>query len=100
MKKFFRMVKECFVLPDDYQDAVSSWGRRIVISFNGWSSWVDDISWYEKLLPCAWIPRFAPLVCRLFGHKLTDCGYAGPESGCIDICCVRCGFSYERHWLY
>jgi len=39
-------------------------------------------------------------VCAVVGHKLADHGYAGPESGCIDISCDRCGFGYSRTYLY
>ena len=98
MKKFLRMVKECFVLPDDYQDAASSWARRGCFVYDG-LAWCK-IAWFEQFLPCFWIPRFNPLVCLLFGHKLRDYGFAGSDSGCVDIGCERCGFSYERHWLY
>lgn len=39
-------------------------------------------------------------VCACVGHKLVDSGYGGPDSGCIDIGCSRCGFSYPTHHLY
>lgn len=38
-------------------------------------------------------------VCLLKGHDLIDEGYAGPDSGCIDMVCKRCGWS-SRTWLY
>jgi hypothetical protein len=41
----------------------------------------------------------APLVCKMFGHKLMDCSSAGPESGNMDYCCVRCD-SYWHVPLY
>lgn len=37
--------------------------------------------------------------CRREGHDLIDEGYAGPDSGAIDMTCVRCGYSYH-HQLY
>ena len=39
-------------------------------------------------------------VCAVVGHKLVDNGYAGPDSGCIDIECARCGWSFGRTVLY
>lgn len=39
-------------------------------------------------------------VCRVRGHDFADDGFGGPECGCIDIRCQRCGFGYGRHWLY
>lgn len=43
---------------------------------------------------------WARALCRLRGHKLEDHGYGNPDSGCIDIVCVRCGWSAGRQWLY
>lgn len=40
------------------------------------------------------------LACALLDHDLVDDGYGGPECGCVDINCHRCGFSYPRRWLY
>lgn len=34
------------------------------------------------------------LVCRVRGHVWVDNSYGGPESGCIDMHCARCGHSY------
>jgi len=42
----------------------------------------------------------ASLVCAVRGHDLEDEGYANPESGCIDMVCQRCGYSYGRVVLY
>ena len=39
-------------------------------------------------------------VCAVIGHKWQDTGYAGPESGCIDIGCARCGWDRGRTVLY
>lgn len=49
-----------------------------------------------------WYISFFPkvLVCSIRGHKLVDCGYATPDSGCIQMMCNRCGYTYPTHWLY
>lgn len=39
-------------------------------------------------------------LCAFNGHKYVDEGYAGPESGCIDLVCTRCGWSPGRVYLY
>jgi len=39
-------------------------------------------------------------VCKLKGHDLVDNGYATPDSGCIQMDCNRCGYSWPTHWLY
>lgn len=63
--------------------------------------------WYYILLPgCFYewmyrkIQRVDYLWCAKRGHDLVDEGYAGPESGCIDMTCRKCGFSYGRKYLY
>ncbi len=33
----------------------------------------------------------APLICKWKGHDLVDRSYGGPESGCMDHECSRCG---------
>lgn len=44
--------------------------------------------------------RLVYLYCECVGHDLHDDGHAGPESGCIDVNCHRCGWSAGRSWLY
>ena len=39
------------------------------------------------------------MICRFLDHDFEDHGYAGPESGCIDVECKRCGYGF-REWLY
>lgn len=39
-------------------------------------------------------------VCAVRGHRVVDVGHAGPESGCIDLVCERCGYSHGRTYLY
>jgi hypothetical protein len=34
------------------------------------------------------------------GHDFTDDGWAGLDSGCIDLRCETCGFGPGRVWLY
>ncbi len=33
----------------------------------------------------------APLICKYRGHDIVDQGHGGPESGCMDHECLRCG---------
>ena len=43
--------------------------------------------------------RFQPLrelVCSKAGHSLVEEGFAGPESGCMEMSCTRCGESWGR----
>lgn len=39
-------------------------------------------------------------LCELRGHDLHDDGYANGDSGCVHICCHRCGYSSGRIYLY
>jgi hypothetical protein len=39
-------------------------------------------------------------VCALLGHAWIDNGFGGPDSGCIEMECTRCGFSAPTVWLY
>jgi hypothetical protein len=32
-----------------------------------------------------------PLICKWKGHDIVDRGYGGPDSGCMDHECRRCG---------
>lgn len=34
------------------------------------------------------------MLCKTKGHHLVGCGYGGPDSGCDDHYCSRCG----RYW--
>ena len=38
--------------------------------------------------------------CIINGHQLEDEGCSGPESGCIDLTCQRCGYSPGKVILY
>lgn len=50
---------------------------------------------------CFRIATFArALHCRISGHDLVDEGFAGPDSGCIEMVCKRCGYCYPTQWLY
>lgn len=44
--------------------------------------------------------RVKELTCKVIGHDLHDDGWAGPDSGCIDVNCHRCGWSTGKKWLY
>lgn len=37
----------------------------------------------------------AMLVCRMRGHVWVDNSYGGPESGCVDVYCARCGHNHH-----
>lgn len=34
-------------------------------------------------------------VCKVRGHAWVDNSYGGPESGCVDVYCARCGYSHH-----
>lgn len=34
-------------------------------------------------------------VCKVRGHAWVDNSYGGPESGCVDVYCARCGRSHH-----
>lgn len=54
-----------------------------------------------QLSPFAALSLFCSrIVCFIYGHDLHDDGFAGPDSGCIDINCHRCGAGEGRRWLY
>ena len=68
-----------------------------------------DLEWMQKhpklyrivdiwLFICYWV--MFNTVCRIKGHDLVDEGYATPDSGCINMSCKRCGYSWPTHWLY
>lgn len=38
--------------------------------------------------------------CNVVGHDIVDEGYAGPDSGCIDLVCKRCGWGPGKVTLY
>jgi hypothetical protein len=33
--------------------------------------------------------------CKALGHNIVDNSYGGPDSGCVDVYCTRCGFSHH-----
>lgn len=39
--------------------------------------------------------RQAKRKCAAEGHRIVDSSYGGPESGCVDLCCTRCGYRYH-----
>ncbi len=57
--------------------------------------------WLHRNLPTfvtagAYVAQgMAMLVCRMRGHMWVDAGYGGPESGCVDMHCTRCGYSHH-----
>ena len=64
-------------------------GRRPLIPFTVFHfAWI--VAWQLAL----------EAVCRLRGHRFTDQGFAGPDEGCIDLVCDRCGHSPGTVWLY
>jgi hypothetical protein len=46
------------------------------------------------------VHAFKVVICAFIGHDVVDYGYAGPDSGCIDMQCKRCGVSLGHQWLY
>ncbi len=56
------------------------------------------VKFWDVWLTIKFWPLF--LVCKIKGHDLVDNGYATPDSGCIQMDCRRCGYSYPTHWLY
>ena len=36
------------------------------------------------------------LACKTLGHKMIDNSTAGPDTGCVDVYCQRCGYSYHQ----
>lgn len=34
-------------------------------------------------------------ICDREGHKIQDNGYGGPDSGCVHLDCLRCGWSHH-----
>lgn len=68
-----------------------------------WTAYTEMILPGETYLGCAYsalvvITRFT--YCSLFGHAWEDQGYAGPDSGCIDLVCTRCDYRAGRTVLY
>ena len=62
----------------------------------GGRRWTFDFLYY-----IGWPIRdlIAQLVCRVKGHDWQDNSYGGPETGCIDMDCRRCGYGFH-HTLY
>lgn len=58
-----------------------------------WMCWPLAVTRRVELL-------FAITQCLVVGHDLVDEGHAGPDSGCIDLSCKRCGMTYPRIVLY
>ena len=59
----------------------------------------NSLKYYWLLLICVmvevkWVINTK--ICEWQGHELVDEGYAGPDSGCIDIVCRRCGWNYRK----
>ena len=67
---------------------VLSEGRHPIIA------WATEIVWRIRAAVGA-------VMCAISDdHNLIDEGYGTPESGCIDMRCDRCGYSFRTHWLY
>ena len=69
----------------------------MAVQFNGW-----DGARFPRVMAVLDSARFVgnAAVCAVVGHKWQDNGHAGPESGCIDIGCARCGFDQGAVTLY
>ena len=56
-------------------------------------------SWARALyVLVGWL--YGVTMCHFFDHRWEDQGHAGPDSGCVDMVCTRCGVSCGRVWLY
>ncbi|MCY1300615.1 hypothetical protein D9M69_534600 [compost metagenome] len=52
-------------------------------------------AWYVAQLPFDLLHRLAMSnQCAMRGHAIEDHSYGGPESGCVDLQCERCGWSH------
>lgn len=34
--------------------------------------------------------------CKIYGHDMVDNSYAGPDTGCVDLACTRCGWDHTQ----
>jgi hypothetical protein len=55
-----------------------------------------DVANFIGIVQITW----AAATCALLGHDWTDEGWASPDSGCISMCCRRCGRGEPTVWLY
>lgn len=56
--------------------------------------WSTQESYHGAKLEIAWWwvrHGWKLLVCRMRGHKIVDHSYGGPDTGCVDVECTRCG---------
>jgi hypothetical protein len=37
----------------------------------------------------------AETICKIFGHKMVDHSYGGPDSGFVSVDCERCGYGVK-----
>ena len=51
--------------------------------------------WFCIVIGDVWSRILHNTVCKQYGHDLEDNGYAGPDSGAIDMYCHRCGGSWH-----
>jgi hypothetical protein len=43
---------------------------------------------------------YCDILCKFKGHKWQDEGNVTPESGYIEMCCKRCGYSHPKEYLF
>lgn len=53
-------------------------------------------AWYLACLPFDLLGQLAASNhCAMRGHDIEDHSYGGPESGCVDLQCTRCGWGHH-----
>lgn len=74
MTRAIEIYQECVGLPPDFDAVVPPTPAQ---------TWRD-----------AWHYARAERYCAEHGHQIVDDSYGGPDSGCVDLHCTRCGFSH------
>jgi len=76
-----------------WEDAKMNAGYEIVMMNSKKPNWlllVINLFWSLYYMA---ITTILYQICLRYGHDLVDEGYAGPDSGAIDMVCKRCGWS-------
>lgn len=102
---------------DEHGNIMTFWQRVCLLrySFMSWSEYsyycaMDCDAQGKPIKPTIWDyicclyqdlvgHHIARLICKIRDHNLVDEGYAGPDSGAMDMRCVRCG-QHWHHQLY
>jgi hypothetical protein len=107
IKEALRTIRDFLWLPLDKESGwpkfqpLSSWGAKLFEHANFPPA---PKPFLYSLAPAVTIPALAEALnffyCISHGHNFVDRGYAGPDSGCIDMVCQRCGYDAGTTWLY